>query len=200
MLRHRGALAATLAAVAVYLVVHSLTAPPPPTETVWVAAHDLHSGATITRGDLVRREYAAGTAPDRIIADPARVDGRVLAIPVGAGMPVRRDAVVGSRWLHGYPGRSAVPVRITDAAITPLLEVGSRVDLIASDPQRSGSARTVVRQATILALPTPVPDDSSPLGGRLVVVGVPAADVDAVAAAGVQSYLTVVWPSSDGGS
>jgi Flp pilus assembly protein CpaB len=200
ILRHRGALAALLAALAVYLVIHSVTAPAPPTEPVWVAAHDLHSGTTLSRDDFVRREYAAGTAPRRIVTDPTRVAGRVLAIPVGSGMPVGRDAVMGSRWLTGYPGLSAVPVRITDAAVAPLLEVGSRVDLVASDPQRADSAHTVVRRAAILALPAPVSDDSSPLGGRLVVVGVPAEDVEAVATAGARSYVTVVWPAPIGGS
>jgi Flp pilus assembly protein CpaB len=200
VLRHRGTLAATLAAVSVYLVLHTHTLPPPPTHPGWVAARDLPSGSVLRADDLVRREYAAGTAPERIVTDPGRIAGRVLGIPVGAGMPVRRDSLIGSRWLARYPGLSAVPVRITDAAVTSLLTVGSRVDLVATDPQRPDATRAVVRQAAVLALPPQPSEATGPLGGRLVVVGVPPEEVAPVAAASVHSVLTVVWPGRDGGS
>ncbi len=200
LLRHRGALAAVTAGVTVYLVVHALSAPPPPTVPVWVAAHDLSGGRTLHTGDLRLRRYAAGTAPDRIVADPQGIDGRVLAVPVGAGMPVRRDALAGRRWLNGYPGLSAMPVRVTDPAVVRLLDVGDRVDLVATDPRDEANSRVAVHRVTVLAVPPAAPDDTSPLGGRLVLVGVAPADVGELSAEGARSLLTVVWPAGLGGS
>lgn len=199
VLRHRGAIAAVVAALAVYLVVHAVTAPPPPTEAVWVARHDLASGTIVAAADLVRRDYAAGTKPEQIIAGPDQIAGRTLAVPVGAGMPVRRDAVLGTRWLSGYPGVSAMPVRITDPAVSPLLTVGDRIDLIATDPEQPDSARTVARDVLVLALPPSPADATSSLSGRLVLVGVPAQSVGTLAAASVRDFLTVVWTDSDRG-
>lgn len=193
VLRHRGAIAALAAALTVYLVVHAVTAPPPPTEAVWVARHDLASGTTVTAADLVRRDYAAGTSPAHIIAGPDQIAGRTLAVPVGAGMPVRRDDVLGARWLQGYPGVSAVPIRVSDPAVAPLLTVGDRVDLVATDPEQPDSSRTVARDAVVLALPPSRPDATTSLTGRLVLVGVPAQGVGILAGASVRSFLTVVW-------
>jgi Flp pilus assembly protein CpaB len=199
VLRHRGAIAAVVAAVTVYLVVHAVTAPPPPTEAVWVASRDLASGTTVAAADLVRRDYAAGTKPERVITDPDQIAGKTLAVPVGAGMPIRRDAVLGAHWLRGYPGMSAMPVRITDPAVAPLLTVGDRVDLVATDPAQPDSSRTVARDALVLALPSSRADATTSLTGRLVLVGVPAQSVGALAAASVRNFLTVVWTDSDRG-
>src|SRR5690348_12250125 len=193
VLRHRGAIAAVVAALTVYLMVHAVTAPPPPTETVWVAGHDLTSGTTVVADDLVRRDYAAGTKPERVITEPGQIAGRTLAVPVGAGMPIRRDAVLGAHWLRGYPGISAMPVRITDPAVAPLLTIGDRVDLVATDPEQPDSSRPVARGALILALPRSGAEAATSLSGRLVLVGVPAQSVGALAAASVRSFLTVVW-------
>jgi len=201
VLRHRAVLAAVLAAVSVTLVVRALAGPAAPTESVWVAAHDLRSGTTLSTTDFVRRAFAAGTAPPGVVADPARVEGRVLATPVGAGMPLAREAVIDARWLRGRPDISAVPVRLTDPAVAPLLAVGDRVDLVAIDPEDPGSARTLVRRATILALPRASSSAATTsLTGRLVVVGVPPADVSTVTGASVRSFLTVVWSGTIGGS
>jgi len=199
ILRHRGALAALIAALTVYVVVHTLTTPPPPTQGVWVARRDLPSGATLTAGDLVRRQFARGTPPSRIVTDPGRVAGAVLALPVAAGMPLPRDALMGARWLDGYPGLSAVPVRITDPAIAPLLGVGERVDLVATDPGETSSGRADVHRVTVLSLP-PATADAGPLGGRLVLVGVRPDEVGELSAESARSVVTVVWPADLGGS
>ena len=199
VLRHRGAIAALVAALTVYLVVHAVTAPPPPTEAVWVARHDLASGTTVATADLVRRDYAAGTSPEHTISRPDQIAGKTLAVPVGAGMPVRRDDVLGARWLQGYPGVSAVPIRVSDPAVAPLLTVGDRVDLVATDPEQPDSSRTVARDAIILALPPSRPDATTSLTGRLVLVGVPAQGVGILAGASVRSFLTVVWTGTGRG-
>jgi hypothetical protein len=52
----------------------------------------------------------------------------------------------------------------------------------------------VTRAALVLALPPPSADTAADgLPGRLVVLGVRAADVTAVSAATVTHFLTIVW-------
>jgi hypothetical protein len=74
-----------------------------------------------------------------------------------------------------------------------LLRVGDEVDVISADPQ-GGPATTVTRSALVLALPPPPADAAADgLPGRLVVLGVQAADVMAVSSSTVTHFLTVVW-------
>lgn len=202
VLRHRGVLAAAMAALTAYLAVHALSAPPPPTEAVWVASRDLASGTTLARSDLAHRSYREGTVPHGIVTDPRTVVGRTISVPIHAGMPVATDGFVGTDWLTGYPGLSAVPARVTDPAVAALLAVGDRVDLLATDPDQPSEASTLVGDAVVLALP-PRRDDAGTavgsLGGRLVVFGVPPEDAAEVGAAGLSRFVTVVWASSKGG-
>jgi Flp pilus assembly protein CpaB len=174
--------------------VQAATAPPPPTVPVWTAAHDLPGGAVLGADDLVRRSFTPGSVPGDRVTSPADVVGRTLAAPVAAGVPLTRTAVVGDGWLHDRPGLSAVPVRVTDPAVVPLLHAGDRVVLVAADPQRPDDAE-MLGDATVLAVPAPRQDISGDgaLPGRLVVVGVAPENASRVAATGASRFLTVVW-------
>ena len=78
-------------------------------------------------------------------------------------------------------------------AVCPDKKAGDRVDLIAADPQ-GGPATTVTRDALVLALPPPPADAAADgLPGRLVVLGVPDADLTEVTEATVTRFLTVSW-------
>jgi hypothetical protein len=87
----------------------------------------------------------------------------------------------------------ATPVRIPDAAVASLLSVGDRVDVLAADPQ-GGPTTELAEGALVLALPTPVDDAvADALPGRVVVLGLSAAEVPDVAGASVTHFLTLAY-------
>ena len=188
VLRHRRLLAALLAALAVATGLHQVLEPPPRLIPVVVAARDLPGGVVLEPSDLTTARFAPGSVPEALAVDPV---GRLLASPVRRGEPVTDVRLVAPSLAEGYPGLSAVPVRLPDAAQVTLLRVGDRIDLIAADPRGSG-ARVVARDVPVLALPTDVDDASvSGLGGRLVIVGTTESGAVELAAASVESLLTI---------
>lgn len=194
LVRRRG-LAAIAAAAAVFVAVSATTRPPPRTVPVWTAAHDLAAGTVLSAGDLTRAGYAPGSVPARVIGSAGDVVGRTLAAPVGRGQPLAPDDVVHPGLAAGYPGRVAVPVRITDPGVAALLRVGDQVALVAGDPSTPGAAgRTLATDAVVVALPAPVADTAgASLPGRLVVFAVPSPDYDTIATVSASLFVTAVW-------
>jgi len=194
VLVHRRLLGGSFAALAVWLVVQAATAPPPETEPVWTAAHDLPSGTVLTRADLSRTGFTPGSVPAAAVRSLDKVLGRTLATPLGSGEPLTVAHLTGAERLSGYPGRAAVAVRIPDADVVALLTPGQRVALVASDPQGAAAAERIVDDAAVLAVPKPDSRGApSTLQGRLVVFAVPREQADEVVAAGTTRYLGVVW-------
>jgi pilus assembly protein CpaB len=194
ILVHRRLLGAALAAIAVWLVAQAATAPAPVTTPVWTAAHDLASGTVLTRDDLTRTGFTPGSVPTAAIRSARVVVGRTLATPLGAGEPITAAHLAGAERLAGYPGRSAVAVRIPDADVVTLLTPGQRVALVATDPQGGQPPERVADEAVVLAVPKADAEaGSSTLSGRLVVFAVPDDLADQVVAAGTTRYLSVVW-------
>lgn len=194
ILVHRRVLGAAFSALAVWLVVQAATAPAPTTIPVWTAAHDLGSGTVLGHDDLSRTGFAPGSVPAGAIRSVDSVLGRTLATPLGTGEPVTTAHLVGTERLEGYPGRSAVAVRIPDADVVALLTPGQRVALVATDPQGDGAPERVADDAAVLALPeSDAGRGAALLPGRLVVFAVPSGSVDEVAAAATTHYLSVVW-------
>lgn len=194
ILLHRRPLAALCAAAAAFVGVQAATAPPPPTVAVWTAARDLPSGTVLGDGDLAQVEFAPGSVPAAVIDSPRALLGRTVAAPLTKGEPVTANRVVAPGMLAGYPGLSAVPIRLTDPGVVPLLTAGDRVTVLATDPQTHGGARVLVADAPVLAIPRS--DRSAPtngLPGRLVVFGVPPEDVPAVTSAAATAFVTVTW-------
>lgn len=191
VLARRRPLAALLSAVAVAAGIHAATAPPPATVEVAVAARDLAAGTVLAPGDLRRVGFAPGSVPAGASYDAV---GRTLAAPLRAGEPVTDVRVVGPALTEGYPGLSAVPVRLPDAGMAGLLRVGDVVDLVSADPQ-GGGASVVATGVPVLAVPDSAPETApSGLPGRLVVIGAPAGDVPRIADASVRTFLTVAFP------
>ena len=197
VLVHRRLLGGSCAALAVWLVFQAATAPQPPTEPVWTAARDLPSGTVLTRADLTRTGFAPGSVPAAALRSVDAVEGvigRTLATPLGSGEPVTTAHLTGSERLAGYPGRSAVAVRIPDADVVALLSPGQRVALVASDPQGGQQPARVAEDAAVLSVPkADTGTGPSTLTGRLVVFAVPREEADGVVAAGTTRYLSVVW-------
>ena len=190
VLRRRRLLAAVLTAVAVAAGLHAVTAPPPATVSVLVAARDLPAGAELSGEDLVDAGFAPGTAPDDLVADPA---GRMLAAPLRRGEPVTDVRLVGPDLTDGLVGVTATPVRLPDAGMVDLLRVGDRIDLVAADPRGTG-AETVARDVPVLAIPAADgADGASGLPGRLVVLGLDSQSVRVTAASAVGAVVTFTW-------
>ena len=99
--------------------------------------------------DVRPAAYSPGLAPHGLADDPV---GRVLAAPLRQGEPVTDVRLVGPPLTEGYDGLVAVPVRLPDAGMVALLQVGDRIDLVATDPQ-GGGARIVAADVPVVALP-----------------------------------------------
>ncbi len=190
VLARRRLLAALLTAVAVATGLHAVAAEPPTQVPVLVAARDLPSGAVLSRTDVRTVGFSPASVPEGAVTDPA---GRTLAAPLRAGEPVTDVRLVGPSLTEGYPGLTAVPVRLPDAAMADLLTVGDRVDLVSADPQGSG-ATVVATDVPVLALPAGDGQvGATGLAGRLVVVGAAPGDVARIADASVRTFLTVAF-------
>ncbi len=190
VLARRRLLAALLTAVAVAAGLYATASPPPDDVPVTVAARDLPSGAVLTEDDLRSAGFAPGSAPAGAVPDAV---GRTIAAPLRAGEPVTDVRLVGPALTEGYPGRTAVPVRLPDAGMAGLLSVGDRIDLVAADPQ-GGEAEVVADDVPVLALPDAAPETGATgLTGRLVVVGAAATEVTRIADASVRSFVTIAF-------
>jgi pilus assembly protein CpaB len=194
VLLHRRPLAALAAAGAVLLGLEATTAPPPPTVPVWTAARDLPGGTVLSADDLVSSGFAPGTVPDDVVGDLRLVLGRRLAAPLSRGEPLTTVRTVAPGLLRGYPGRTAVPVRITDGDVVDLLRVGDRVTLVLADPDGRTPPRTLVEDVPLVGIP-PIRATGLSTGtpGRLVVAAVPSALAADVAAGAATGILIPVW-------
>ncbi len=175
------------------LALHDLRPPAVRTVAVWTFAHDLPGGQPLSAGDVRRSSYRPQTVPDGSVRDPAPLLGRTVAAPVRRGEPLTDLSVVGPPLVGADPDRAAVPVRIADAGVVALLDVGDRVDLVAVDPDaRDQPPRVVAVGARVLALPTlDAPSVAGAQDGRLLVASVLPTEASSVAAAGVAGYLTL---------
>lgn len=194
VLLHRRLLAALAAGSAVLVALQAAAPPPPETVSVWTARRDLAGGTRLTAGDLVETRYPPEAVPSGAVRSPASVAGRVLAAPLLRGEPVTSVRTVARGLLRGYPGTTAVPLRITDAAVVDLLRVGDRVGFVVADPDGRGTPTLLVDNVPVVAIPEAA---ESGLGtgtpGRLVVAAIPSTEASEVAAAAATSILIPVW-------
>ena len=167
--------------------------PPPETVTVWTASRDLAGGSVLGPDDLAASRFAPETVPEGVIPRPSAVVGRTLAAPMTRGEPLTRVSTLARGLLRGYPGTTAVPLRITDAAVVDLLRVGDRVSLVVADPDGRGAPSRLVDDVPVIAIPEVHESLSSGTPGRLVVAAVPEEEASEVAAAAATSILIPVW-------
>ncbi len=194
VLRHRRGLVALCLGATVLFALRALAPGPPATVAVWTATRDLSSGAQLDSSDIEQRRVDPAAVPADRVSDPAQVLGRTLAAPVSAGEVLTTGRAMTAGLLRGYPGRAAVPVRITDADVVSLLRVGDRIDLVAVDPDGRREPAILAGEVPVVAVPRPHAgafDSGAP--GRLVVVAVPSALATRVSAAAVSDYVSVLW-------
>ena len=194
VLLHRRLLAALAAGTAVLVALQAAAPPPPETVTVWTARHDLTGGTRLATDDLVATQFPPEAVPSGAIRSPAAVVGRTLAAPLLRGEPVTSVRTVTRGLLRGYPGTTAVPLRITDAAVVGLLRVGDRIGLVVADPDGRGTPSLLVDDVPVVAIPAAEKSGlSAGTPGRLVVAAIPATEASEVAAAAATSVLIPVW-------
>jgi pilus assembly protein CpaB len=194
VLLHRRPLAALSVGAAVLAGLQATSPPPPETVTVWTARRDLPSGTVLGEADLATVHLSPDAVPGGVVKDPDEVVGRTLAAPMSRGEVITGLRTVTSGLLRGYPGTTAVPLRITDAAVVGLLRVGDRVSLVLADPDGRTPPRLLLRDVPVVAIPR---DREGALSGgtpgRLVVAAVPTDSASEVAASAATAILIPVW-------
>ncbi|WP_018158932.1 SAF domain-containing protein [Smaragdicoccus niigatensis] len=163
----------------------------PHDESVVVALHDLAPGAILTSDDVELRALSDDAVPDGAVHDPAQVIGRALAGAARAGEVLTDVRTLGSRLAvlatHD-PDSRIVGVRVADAAVAMLLQVGDRVDVISSD-ELSGPRRLATNAAVVMA---PSKDQVSTREGPMVLLAVSSGTAFDVANASLAGRVTVI--------
>ncbi|WP_327149630.1 SAF domain-containing protein [Nocardia sp. NBC_01329] len=165
--------------------------------TVVVAARDLPPGHLLGAADLRLASYPPDVAPDGAAADPAPLLGAVLTAALRAGEVLTDVRVVGPRLAEvatGRPDSRIVPVRLADTAITEILRAGDRVDVVAAGSEDPTLAQTLAVDAAVVLVSGP-PEDSGAHrhAERVVLVAMDARRAAVVAAASLNSALTVIF-------
>lgn len=191
---HRRPLAALTAAGAVLAALQATSPPSPETVPVWTARRDLPGGTVLQQADLASARLSPEAVPAHVVGSPGEVVGRTLAAPMSRGEVVTTLRTVARGLLRGYPGATAVPLRITDADVVDLLRVGDRVSFVVADPDGRGAPRVLLEDVPVVAIPRP--REGALAGntpGRLVVAAVPTGRASEVAASAATSILIPVW-------
>ncbi|GAA0948478.1 SAF domain-containing protein [Kribbella koreensis] len=165
--RHRRLLAGVSAAAAVYCGMAALSPPPPPTVAVLAAARDLAGGSPPTARDLRTLRLPVAVVPAGALQPGSDVARRVLAGPVRSGEPLTDARFLSPASLPA--GQLAYPVRIDDADLTTLLQVGDRIDLYAATSTPADAATPLAGAVRVIALPAARPS-STGTSGALVVI------------------------------
>lgn len=190
----RRLLAAGFLAIAVIAGLRTLSPAPPPTVTVWAAAHDLSGGRPLAAADLVRLALPATAVPAGSLRAGTEVAGRLLAAPVRRGEPLTDVRLLGPSLLEALPERGlvAIPIRVADGpAAAAVIKPGDIVDVLeTADPQAGGPRRSVTVASRVRVLTVPGPDDGGD-GGGLVVLAATPEQAGALAQASAAARLTV---------
>lgn len=190
----RRLVAAGLLAVAALAGLKAVTPQPPPTVTVWAAAHDLSGGRPLAVADLAKLALPAAAVPAGALRPSAPVIGRLLAAPVRRGEPLTDVRLLGPSLLATLPtpGLVAIPIRVADgSAAAAVVKAGDLVDVLeVADPSTGGPRRptTVANRVPVLTVPS-AGDGTD--GGGLVVLAATPAQAAALAQASAAARLTL---------
>lgn len=164
--------------------------------SVVVATRDLAPGHLLAPADLRLARLPPGAAPDGAETDPAEVAGAVLTAALRPGEVLTDVRIVGPRLAEVATGsRDAriVPIRLADSAITEILRAGDRVDVVAADTTDPSSAATLAEDAAVVLVPEPPREPGAGRAGPVVLVALDSRRAAAVAAASLNSALTVIF-------
>lgn len=187
-LRYRRLLAATLAAMAVMLLVRAVSPPAPVLAPVVVASHDVSGGTALTARDVRIAHMPPSLAPEGAFGATSGVIGNTVAGPLRAGEVVTDRRVLGTSLLAGYAsGLVAAPVRIQDADVVTLLHAGDTIDVYAASSAQ-GPATRIASGVPVVMLPRVADTGAS---GALIVLAVTPDDAAEIAAASATAPLSV---------
>ncbi|HET8615232.1 MAG TPA: Flp pilus assembly protein CpaB [Actinomycetales bacterium] len=194
----RRASSAVLAAGAAVVGLTVLSQPAAPGLPVLVAAHDLAPGEVLAPPDVSLSSRSRAELPRGTLRSADDAVGRVLSSGARAGEVLTDVRLVGPRLVDSLAaGEVAAPVRVADASAVSLVGPGDRVDVLVA-VEGATSARTVVRDATVLVRPRSegadgvlgaAADDSR---GGLLVLSVGSGDAQALAGAAALGPLSLV--------
>jgi len=184
---------AVVAAIAAVLTGISAAAPNgPPALRVVRATTELASGAVVVAQDIALSEVVEDALPRGAMVDQAAVIGRRVVGPVAEGQVLTSlhllagDASVAS-------GHVVAPLRIADPDVATLLQPGSRIDVIAADPD-GGAATVAATNVKVLTIPPPASDqsDRTATEGALILVEVDQKTATLLAQAAATTRISLV--------
>jgi pilus assembly protein CpaB len=184
---------AVVAAIAAVLTGVSAAAPTgPPTIRVVRATSQLAAGSVVSAQDVAVSDVAEDAVPNGALVDPAAVINRRVLGPVAEGQVLTQLHVFG-RQADVYPGHVVAPLRIPDPEVAALLEPGSRIDVIAADPD-GGTAKVVANDVKVLTIPPPrsAEADRTPADGALILVEVDERTATVLAEAAAATRISLV--------
>lgn len=186
--RHERAVTAALVGLAVLAGLQALRPPEARLVPVVAAAHALAGGAVLTADDLTTIRVPAAAVPTGALRHADAI-GLMVAAPMARGEPLTELRVAGPALLAAArSGSVAAPVRVADAGVATLLQVGDRIDLLAV-PRDGGPSQTVASDVLVLTLPAA----SSGLDeGALVLIACSPSVAHQLASAAVSSRISVV--------
>ncbi|WP_016701321.1 hypothetical protein, partial [Actinoalloteichus spitiensis] len=129
-----------------------------------------------------RARLPADAVPSAAMTAPEQAAGRVPLIPVQAGEVLTEARFAATE----TPGHVAVPVRPHDPAVVELVHPGARVDLVSSEA--GGAGHVLATDVTVVSV---VATDGTATQGSFVVVALPEALGHQVAAATLNTRITI---------
>ncbi|MEU4315338.1 SAF domain-containing protein [Nocardia sp. NPDC024068] len=164
---------------------------------VVVAARDLAPGHLLTAADLRQASHPPDAVPEAAVRDPSALVGAVLTAALRSGETLTDVRVVGPRLAEvatGAPDARIVPVRLADTAIADILRAGDRVDVVAAGTENPELAHTLATDAAVVLVSGGAGDTAANRRAeRVVLVAMDARRAAAVAAASLNSALTVIF-------
>ena len=191
LVRHRRLLRGLALAVAAVIVIGILKPGARQGRNVLVAAHDLQAGISLSAADLLSKTIPADLLPDGALTPGAAILGRTLTSAARRGEVLTDERILSPGLLAGTTGLVAAAVRITDSASVSLLRPGDRVDVLAAvSRDQKALVQHIIRNALVVAVPRPDPENSGS-DGALVVLAVTADIATTLARAAVDASLSV---------
>ena len=153
---------------------------------VVVAAADLPAGATVTAADVAVRSWPADLVPAGAVQDAAAVEGRILVGAARAGEALTDVRLVAAGPASPGSDEAAVPVRLADSGVAPLLTPGRRVDVVTLGASTDDPVVLAAGAQVLAVLP-----EEKQASGRLVLVAMAPAVATRVAAASLTDQVAV---------
>lgn len=160
---------------------------------VLVATHDLAPGTALSADDLATESRLAATLPDGSTEDKTALLGSTVAGPVRRGEVLTDVRVLGPRLAESAagPGARVVPLHLSENAVLDVVRAGDVVDVLGAPTSDPGAAPRLLATDAIVVLVSEAPKGLSPAAERVVLLALPAATANTVAAASLVQAVTV---------